>query len=423
VRMTTHVGVLRLPGEVRFGRGALAAVPALTLALGRRVCVVADPFLAATKPFREAVEALEEGGATVLVVADVPAELPVAAVESAGSQARAFAPEVVVGYGGGSALDAAKLVALLVTHDAPLSKYYGENEVPGPVSPLVAVPTTSGTGSEVTPVAVVSDPARALKVGISSPYLIPRVAVVDPELSIGAPRAVTAFAGIDAFVHAVESLTAADLGLTHRDSLPVFVGRNALSRSLSLEAARVLFHALPRVLENGDDMDSREDMAYGSLLAGMAFGSTGTHLSHAIQYPIGALTHTPHGLGTGALLPYVLEACLPATFTTLAQLGGALGIGVEADTEAARAALVVDAIAELCAKAGAPVALSEIGIDAGDRERVVERTLEVRRLLAIAPVPADAELIRRIVDAAIAGDRRRLSPVTSHPTLGNRGER
>ena len=405
------IGVLRMPDEVRFGAGVRQGIPAALLRFGRRVFIVADPFLATTVEFGELTRALERAGAEVAVHTDVPPELPVAVVEESGRAAVAFAPDVVLGYGGGSALDAAKLIAVVMAHGAPLSRFYGENAVPGPVIPIVAVPTTAGTGSEVTPVAVVSDPERALKVGVSSPYLVPRVAFVDPDLTVGAPRGVTVASGIDAFVHAVESYTAAELSLDQAGELPVFVGRNILTAGTSLEAARLIYRALPAVVANPGDRAARADMARGSLLAGIAFGSTGTHLSHAIQYPVGALTKTPHGVGTGAMLPYVLQALRPTIDERLVELGQAMGVlppGGQSDAAAAQS--VVDAIADLCRGIGVPVGLDEIGVSAQDVTSIVDLTLQVGRLVAISPRTADRALIERIVAAAVAGERSLLIP-------------
>nr|WP_274637321.1 iron-containing alcohol dehydrogenase [Microbacterium bovistercoris] len=401
-------GVLRLPAEVRFGWGTSSAVPALATGFGDRVAFVVDPFLAQTAAFARILTDTGARGAHTLVVTDVPPELPVDGLSESADRVRRFAPDVIVGIGGGSALDAAKLMALLVSHPGPPSRYYGENRVPGPVTPLIAVPTTAGTGSEVTPVAVVSDSSREVKVGISSPRLIPTVAVVDPELTVGAPPSVTAHAGIDAFVHAVESFTASPLGVGGGAELPVFVGRNILTDSLSLEAAALIFDALPRALEGPGDRAAREDMARASLLAGMAFGSAGTHLSHAIQYPVGALTHTPHGLGTGMLLPYVLQACLSAIPERLARLGVALGLSGQGD-DLERAQATVDAVAGLCERIGLPGTLAELGDIRQERGRIIRLSLEARRLVGIAPVHADEWVIGAIVDAALAGDRAMLT--------------
>lgn len=403
-------GVLRLPDEIRFAPGASVSAADEVARLGARALVVADPFLATTEPFGALIARLEELAIATSTITDVPPELPVDAVEQAGASAASFAPDVIVGYGGGSAIDAAKLIAVYLAHGGPLSNWYGEHAVPGPVAPIVAIPTTAGTGSEVTPVAVVSDPGHDLKVGVSSPHLIPRVAVVDPLLTVGAPPSVTAHSGIDALVHAVESYTAAPLEHATGAALPVFVGRNALADPLALEAAGLLYRNLPAVLDTPGDTEARSAMARGSLLAGMSFGSTGTHLSHAMQYAVGAMTKTPHGLGTGALLPYVCQVIREAVPERLTALGVAMGVvapGDDADTATA-SQRVVDAIAALCERIGLPVALSDIGLSQADVSRAATLTMNVGRLLALSPVEADEALLTRVLSAAVAGDRARL---------------
>ncbi len=395
-------GVLRLPDHVHLGAGSRASLPGLLAGYGRRVVVCCDPFLAATAHFDELVAGLRAAGLEVVVLTDVVPELPVDAVERAVRAAREARPDVVVGYGGGSALDLGKLVALRLVHDRPLAEFYGENAVPGPVLPFAAVPTTAGTGSEVTPVAVVSDPDRELKVGVSSPHLVPRVAIVDPELGVGAPPAVTAHSGIDALVHAIESYTAGGRAPVWRDPLAVFVGRNRMSSLLALEAVRVIGGNLRTAVHRGSDLAAREGMAYGALLAGMAFGSAGTHLSHALQYPIGALTHAPHGLGTGLMLPYVMRACLPAAEAELADVAAALGVGRGDPAAAARAA--IDEVAALLADIGIPRTLGELGITAEQLPRIAALALQVRRLAGNAMVEATPELFDRILAAALHGD-------------------
>jgi alcohol dehydrogenase class IV len=256
-------------------------------------------------------------------------------------------------------------------------------------------------------VAVISDPDRELKVGISSPYLIPAAAVVDPELTLGAPASVTAYSGIDALVHAIESYTAAPLELDWGGTLPVFAGQNALAAPLSLEAVRKIGSSLSTAVGSPGDRRARSDMAYGSLIAGMAFGTTGTHLSHALQYPIGALTKTPHGLGTGMMLPFVLQACAPAIQTQLALIGDALGVA--AGTTDERAAAAIDGVERICIEIGLPKSLREIGIDRTQLPRIAQLATEVKRLVAIAPVPADEAFLHRILEAAYDGDRTQLS--------------
>jgi alcohol dehydrogenase len=396
-------GVLRLPSSISFGVGAIASISQVTAVFGRRVFVCADPFIASTKSYRETAESMSRAGLAVHTFTDVTPELPVGGVLAASDAARHFAPDVVVGIGGGSAMDLAKLVALLVTYDAPLARFYGENQVPGPALPVVAVPTTHGTGSEVTPVAVVSDPHRELKVGVSSPWLIPQRAIVDPALGVGAPPAVTAHAGIDALVHGIESFTAARREPAWDEQLPVFVGRNRFSSLLALEAVRVIGASLRTAVREPDELAPRVAMAWGSLLAGMAFGGGGTHLSHALQYPVGAATKTAHGLGTGLLLPYVMQACLPETVPELAAVAAALDVGgAGAETDARRA---IEAVRVLAADIGIPPTLSAIGVERGQLDRFAELALGVTRLAGNAPLPATRPLLDAILGAAFSGDR------------------
>jgi alcohol dehydrogenase class IV len=402
MRDVDSFGVLRLPAQVLFGVGVLDALTPETVALGKRVFICSDAYIAGTPLFAESRNRLKEAGVAVEVFTGIVPELPVDSVMHAAEAARAFAPDVVIGFGGGSAIDLAKLVALLLSNAGPLSDYYGENKVPSAVVPLIAVPTTAGTGSEVTPVAVVSDPQRELKVGVSSPRLIPRVAIVDPRLTLGAPSTVMAYAGIDAFVHAVESFTAARRAPEWKTELPVFVGRNELSSLLGLEAIRLIGANLRKAVESPNDLPSHEAMAYGSLLAGMAFGSAGTHLSHAIQYPIGAITKTPHGLGTGLLLPYVLQAASSNTRDELVQIAAALGVGTGTDRERAQAA--IDEIRSLTADIGIPRTLADIGIDRRQLQRVGELALTVSRLANNATISASPQTVQLILESAMTGD-------------------
>jgi alcohol dehydrogenase len=397
-------GTLRLPTRVHFGYGTREQLGEVLRLSGRRVLAIVDPFLVGSAIFDEVVARLREDGFDVAVYSDVLPELPTASLDAAAEFAREHRPDVILAVGGGSALDAAKLVGLLAVHGGPLSRYYGENLVPGPSLPLVAVPTTAGTGSEVTPVAVVSDPEREMKVGISSPYLIPTTAVVDPEFTLGAPRTVTAFAGIDALVHAVESFTAVQFEPSWGTTLPVFTGRNAFSDVLALRAVELLGRSLRVAVDDPGNRPAREEVAFGSLLAGVSFGATGTHLSHALQYPIGAATKTPHGLGTGLLLPYVLSACLSdaGVAERIAAVGGALGSTASTVDDRARDAL--SSIVALNRAIGVPASLREIGISRQQLPQLAELASRSARLIAIAPIPVDHALLLDILDHAYTGD-------------------
>lgn len=399
-------GTLRLPSRIHFGYGVRAQLPELLGAHGRRVLAVIDPFLTGTDLVLEVLGGLKAAGLEVQVYSDIQPELPVESLDAAGAFARDFAPDAVLAIGGGSAIDAAKLISLLVSHPGPLSRYYGENAVPGPVLPIVAVPTTAGTGSEVTPVAVVSDPSKALKVGISSPHLIPVAAVVDPEFTLGAPPSVTAFSGIDALVHSVESYTAAALHPDWSATLPVFTGLNSFSEMLALHAVEMLGGWLATAVAEPGNREARQQVALGSLLAGMSFGPTGTHLSHALQYPIGAMTKTPHGLGTGLMLPYVVDAMRAdaASAERVARIGTALGSSATEEPQQAEDA--VTAIVELNRKIGVPSTLAEIGIARDQLGHIAELGLASGRLIAIAPIQTTQQSLVDILDNAYSGHLR-----------------
>ncbi|TNC18602.1 iron-containing alcohol dehydrogenase [Georgenia sp. 311] len=399
------LGVLRAPRQVVFGVGQRRALGSLTAALGSRALVCTDARFGATEEFAELVGLLEGAGVRVTVFAEVLADVPVHQVIECAALAADAEPDVVVGMGGGSCLDLAKAVAVLLTHGGAPSDYYGECRVPGPVMPVVALPTTAGTGSEVTPVAVLTDPERVSKVGISSPHLIPHTAVCDPELTVGCPPALTASAGADALSHGIEAFTAirrpvsAELA-TER----VFVGKNTLTDTYALMAVRQIAGALVRAWTDPTDMAAREAMMLGATAGGFALGTAGTAVAHAIQYPVGALTHTPHGVGVGVLLPYVMEFNRPARVPELAAVALAMGASRDA-AEEDLADEAIDRVAALLAAVGIPATLADLGLPADRLRWTAEQALGAARLVANNPRPVDADSLERIVRAAHSGDR------------------
>ncbi|WLR99955.1 iron-containing alcohol dehydrogenase [Shinella sumterensis] len=391
-------GTLRAPRELLFGAGQRHALGSVAATFGRRALVVTDTRLAADADFRALVGQLEAAGLAVLIdsstLPDVPVEQAVASAENA----RIFRPDLVIGIGGGSCLDMAKCVALLLAHGGRPQDYYGEHTVPGPVLPLIAIPTTAGTGSEVTPVAVLSDSERSLKVGISSPHLIPTVSICDPELTLSCPPGLTAIAGADALTHAIEAFTA-----IRRDPVPglalqrVFVGKNALSDHFALSAIRLLWQGLEAACKDGADQAAREKVMLGATLAGLAFGVAGTAAAHAIQYPVGALTHTAHGLGVACLMPYVMTWNQPAIGPELAEIADAAGLDGPED--------VIPALAALFERIGIPVTLRDLGLAEDRIDWVAEQSSGIARLIQNNPRPLNPQEMRSLVAAAHGGDR------------------
>lgn len=391
-------GTLRAPRELLFGAGQRHALAAIAAKLGKRALVVTDARLAADADFLVLVRQLEDAALSVMVDSSTLADVPVGSAIASAEAARSFAPELVIGIGGGSCLDMAKCVALLLTHGGRPQDYYGEHAVPGPVMPLIAVPTTAGTGSEVTPVAVLSDEERSLKVGISSPHLVPTVSICDPELTLSCPPQLTAIAGADALTHALEAFTA-----IRRDPVPgiaqqrVFVGKNELSDHFALHAITLLWQGLEAACTNGADSEAREKVMLGATLAGLAFGVAGTAAAHAIQYPVGALTHTAHGLGVACLMPYVLRWNSPV-----------IGEQLEKIAEAARLEgpdEVIPALAALFERIGIPATLGDLGLEKDRIDWVAEQSSGITRLIQNNPRPLNAQDMRKLVAAAHSGDQ------------------
>ncbi|TLS38432.1 hydroxyacid-oxoacid transhydrogenase [Pseudalkalibacillus caeni] len=303
--------------------------------------------------------------------------------------------DVIIGLGGGSSIDLAKIVALLMEYGGHPRDYFGgENLVPGPIAPLIAIPTTAGTGSEVTSVAVLTDTENNLKVGISDNYLRPAVALLDPELTVNLPSFVTACSGIDALSHAVEAFTAKDFKYIQAEGELLFQGANPISDGLAYKAIELISQNLTLAVQQGSNLEARANMLMGSLLAGMAFSNAGTAAAHALAYPIGARSKAPHGLVTGLLLPYVMDYNNNVVPEKMAGIARAFNVSTDglSSVEAGRKA--VEAILELLSNIGLPTRLSEINIDKNDLAEIAEQALPIERLIRNNPrVPTKDSLI------------------------------
>lgn len=396
-----ETGVMRAPETVLFGAGAAGETGRIVSRYGTRVLICTDSYFASSPRLAKIADSLRAADCEVQVLAEAEPELPLTVVERAVGRAAPLRPECLVALGGGSSLDLAKLIALALTAGLPLDRWYGENAVPGSTLPVVALPTTAGTGSEVTPVAVLTDPGRTLKVGISSPFLIPRAAICDPLLTQGAPPEVTAHAGIDALAHAIEAYCAVRRTRWEDIDGRVFVGQNVLSDSFALRAVSLIGSSLGDA--PSDDPVARENMALGSLYGGLAFGTAGTGLAHALQYPIGARTGTPHGLGIGLLLPYTMAFNASATANRLAVVGRALGAGDGA-------ADAVRRVRDLGAEVGIPSRLGAIGIDSTALGEIAAQALSIDRLIENNPRSVTAEDLRGLLEQALTGDPDALLP-------------
>lgn len=407
--------LLRSPAKIVFGDGQAGGLGAAVAELGRRALVCTDARMSATPEFDALLAGIRDTGVAVRVFVDVQPEVPAGSVVDCAALVAPFRPDVVVGIGGGSCIDHAKVVSVLLRHGGRPSDYYGELTVPGPIVPVVAVPTTAGTGSEVTAVAVLADPDRELKVGMSSPYLIPHTALVDPELSHGCPPTLTAHSGADALAHCVEAFTAVRrLPTPALAGERVFVGKSLLTDQYALAGIELIGASLERAYRDGTDRQARTDLQLAALYGGLALSTAGTAAAHALQYPVGALTGTSHGCGVGVLLPYVMEYNLPDRIAEFGRIARALHLPrATGDLDTARAAIT--GVEDLLASVGIPRDLGTLGVPADRLDWVAEMAMSATRLVQNNPRPLRTEALRLIVGSAFAGDRNVLRAATNTP--------
>ena len=392
-------------GSLAFGRGSVRQLGDITRRLrAKKAFVVTDSVLAGNGILDAVRTPLEAAGATVGVLAGGKAEPPVETVREAFAAAKAFAPDVVIGMGGGSNMDVSKLVAILLAHGGDPTDYVGDCRVPGPVHPLICVPTTAGTGSEVSAAAVFTDTAKQIKVSCLSNYLRPAAAVVDPLLTVGCPKKVTADSGIDALTHAIEAFTAVD----HDEFLKrppggetVYQGKNPLADAMAAECIALVGKYLKRAVDDGQDLEARDGMALAATLGGLAFSNAGVALVHAMEYPVGGAVHVSHGAGNGLLLPYVMMYNSPVAKGKLAALPKLFGRIHAADDEDSEVMRAVGIVGKLREEIGIPTRLRDLGVTEDMLPGFAEKAFGIKRLMRVNPrFPASADEILDIYRAA-----------------------
>lgn len=356
--------------SVIFESGAAARLGAVVAPRMRRPVVVADKGVVAAGLLDGAMKSLSAEGLAVFLDDGVEADPPARVVKAAVERARAHKADGVVGFGGGSPMDTAKLIAVLLNSPQRLEDIYGTGNVKGGRAPLVLVPTTAGTGSEVTDIAVVTtDDDR--KMGVLGDQLFADVAVVDPLLTLGLPRAVTAATGVDAMVHAVEAYTN-----RHR--------KNPVSDALAREALRLLAGNIVAACETPSDAAVRADMALGAMLAGQAFANSPVGAVHGMAYPLGALFHVPHGVSNALMLEPVLRFNAPAAAPLYAELGDVIGAEATGGF-ASRADAFIARLMEIVAATGVERRLSRLGVSHNDLPRMAEDALKAERVMRNNP--------------------------------------
>lgn len=351
--------------------------------------LVTDPGLMAIGLVQPVLAALEAQDLSPVVFDQVREDPPEAVVLAATELGRSRAVDGVIAVGGGSSMDVAKVVAVLLGGEQQLSEIYGVGMVSGKRLPLVLVPTTAGTGSEATPVAVITT-GETTKAGVSSPVLLPDVAVLDAGLTLGLPPAVTAMTGVDAMVHAIEAYTS-----RHQ--------KNPISDHLARQALDLLARNIRSAVHDGQNREARENMLLGACLAGQAFANAPVAAVHALAYPLGGHYHIPHGLSNSLVLPSVLEFNAPEASELYAELAELVtGEPVPGSAEARTAALIA-ALRQLIDDVSLPATLQQAGVEEKDLEMLAEDAMLQQRLLVNNPRDVTYEDALAIYRAAFRG--------------------
>jgi len=332
---------LHLPPDIHVGGGVSERAGELAKGAGlSRVLVVTDPVMVDSGVAGRIAGHLEEAGIATATFSDIHGEPTTDYVDAGVEVLREHEADGVLAVGGGSPLDTAKAISIMATNDGPLPAYLGYHKIPNPGLPLIAVPTTAGTGSEVTRVTVITDTSRDVKMMILSDHLLPRVALADYKLTLTCPPGLTANVGVDSLTHAIESYVSAKA--------------NPVTDGFALQAARLIGANLRRAQANGNDEEAREALMLGATLAGAAFSNASVALVHGMSRPIGAHFHVPHGLSNAVLLPTVTRWSLDGARARYAAIAREMGLaGADASDEEASEALV-DELDALNADLGVP---------------------------------------------------------------------
>ena len=356
--MMTQVYQFKAPSVIVNGPGAAREVGAFAKGLGKKALIVTDTNLEKIGLLKDIRNSLEAVGIPFAVYNQVVTEPTMDHSEEGLKVYKEAQADFLVAVGGGSPMDAAKSIAVLSTNPGKISDFMGANKIPKPGAPLIAVPTTAGTGSEVTPFTIITDTARDVKMLIASPHIIPRVALVDPLMTLTMPQEITAATGLDALTHAIEAY--------------VSIKAQPITDTLAIQAIRVIAANLRQAWSNGDNLEARINTMMGSLQAGLAFANSSVALVHGMARPIGAYFHVPHGVSNAALLPTVMEFSVLGNPRRYADIAEAMGEIIEGLSLLDAAYLAAEAVERLNEDLKVPT-LKGLGVDEKKLNSVVKQ--------------------------------------------------
>jgi alcohol dehydrogenase len=379
------VSTFKIANKLITGKGATQQLKEEAASLGiENPLIVTDEILERIGVVEKLTSLLE--GLSYGVYTGVKPEPEVAIVEDCTNMFLSGKHDGLIALGGGSAIDIAKAVSGFAGFDGPIDALFGTDLVPRKGAPIIAIPTTAGTGSEVTNIAILSDTTAQLKKGIVSDYLLPDVAIVSPEMTVTMPQSVTAASGIDALVHAIEAY--------------ISVNASPITDALALGSMKMIAKYLPKAYANPNHMEARENMATASLMAGMAFGNAGVAAVHALAYPLGGRYHIPHGVSNALLLPYVMEWNKIASTERFRDIAEALGQNTSSLSDSEAATSAVEAMRSLCEAVNIPKGLRSFNIPESDIRSMAEDASEITRLLKNNPRILSTDEIEKIYKSA-----------------------
>jgi alcohol dehydrogenase len=366
-----------IPTAIEFGCGAIHTLADHVKALGgSRVLIVGDPGVVKAGVVERVAQPLRSAGIPFEIFSDIESDPDIASVEKGTASARASGSNLIVGVGGGSSLDTAKAIGIMLANDGHIRDYVGLNKVKHRPAPVIAVPTTAGTGSEMTIWSVLSDKERQVKLSVGSVYNCPALALLDPELTVPLPPHVTAFTGMDALTHALESY--------------VNLNTQPISEGMAVQAMKMIATNLRFAVANGSNLEARANMLLASTIAAMAFNSTRLGLAHALALPLGAHFRIPHGLVNAILLPEVMRYNLIGNTAKFAEIAAIFGERVEHLSVHEAAERSVEAVRRLNRDIGITQTLGDFGVGEEHLEMIANEAMESGNV-PVNPVKATAK--------------------------------
>ena len=370
-------------GRVNAGPGSIDSLKEVVADFNaRNILIISDKGVAGAGLISRPQALLEETGASVSIIDDTPPEPSVEQVESILAAAQGTNWDLVIGIGGGSAMDVAKIVAVMLNNDVKLRDLLNKAPIPRRGIPTVMVPTTAGTGSEATPNSIILVPEDELKVGIVSPKLMPDCVILDPQMTLGLPPAITASTGMDALCHAIECYTSKK--------------GNPFSEMIALKAIRLISRSIREAFKNGKNLDARHDMLLGAFYGGMCIATSSTTAVHALAYPLGGKYRIAHGISNAILLPYVMQFNAVGNEAKFRDIAEAMGIDIARLSDAEATQAFIAALFAFNHDLEIPADLKRWNITEADLETLVEGAAKVTRLLDNNPRPMNKDDIRAV---------------------------